>query len=74
MKLQDGYKVLLTRRSEYIAATGTIRLIPNDTTYVMIEWDVGTSTRVDINFFTYDWIYVAKDEKDALAIILKLNG
>ena len=74
MKLRDGYRVLLTRRSKYVAASGTIRLIPDSKEYVLVEWDTGPATRVDINFFTYDWIYVAKDEKEALAIILKLNG
>lgn len=75
MKLQNGYKVIMTHRSRYVAAIGTIRLIPNDIDYVMIEWDdLDVHTRVDINYFTYEWIYVAKDEKEALAIILKLNG
>jgi hypothetical protein len=74
MKLQDGYKVLMTHRSKYVAATGTIRLLPNEVNYVMIDWDVGVSSRVDVNYFTYDWIYVVKDEKEALATILKLDG
>ena len=64
----------MTHRNKYVAATGTIRLIPNETQYVMIDWDQGIDTRVDINYFTYDWIHVAKDEKETLAIILKLNG
>lgn len=75
MKLEDGYKVIMTYRSKYVAAIGTIRIIPNESKYVMINWDAYDITaRIDINYFTYDWIYVAKDEKEALALLLKFNG
>jgi hypothetical protein len=76
MIIEDGYRVLMTHRHKHVVATGTIRLIPNETNYVMIYWDghEGESHRVDVNYFTYDWIYVAKNEEEQLAIILKCNG
>jgi hypothetical protein len=74
MKIGDGYRVILTHRSKYVAAIGTIRLLPNETNTVLIDWDIGESARVDISFFGHNWIYVAKDEKEVLAMILKMNG